>query len=53
MIIEALGTFFFHLGMALFGYIVNEIGAALGNMRKRRTNLERDIYNSERISKLY
>jgi len=39
MIIEA-------LGMALFGYIVNEIGAALGNMRKRRSNLERDIYNS-------
>ena len=39
--------------MALFGYIVNEVGVALGNMRKKRTNLEKDIYNSERISKLY
>ena len=39
MIIEALGKFLFDKGMALFGYIVNEIGAALGNMRKRRTNL--------------
>lgn len=39
--------------MALFGYIVNEVGVALRNMRKKRTNLEKDIYNSERISKLY
>ncbi len=39
--------------MALFGYIVNEVGVALGNMRKKRTSLEKDIYNSERISKLY
>ncbi len=39
--------------MALFGYIVNEVGVALGNMRKKRANLENDIYNSERISKMY
>jgi hypothetical protein len=39
--------------MALFGYIVNEVGVALGNMRKKRISLEKDIYNPERISKLY
>ena len=40
-------------GMALFGFIVNEVGAALGNMRQRRANLEKDIFNSEKISSQY
>jgi hypothetical protein len=39
--------------MIILGYIVNEVGAAVSIMRKKRANLEKDLYNAQTISNYY